>query len=97
MQNGISVYLGLDNTFEENIDLIHTAASYGIQRVFTSFHIPETNLTTFKSQAGSLFNAAKSKNMEIITDISPENADTSWHGKIQSFRDAVSWHHNHTP
>ena len=72
MQNGISVYLGLDNTFEENMDLIHTAASYGIQRVFTSFHIPETNLTTFKSQAGSLFNAAKSKNMEIITDVSPK-------------------------
>lgn len=71
MQNGIAIYLGLDNTFEENIELIDTAASYGIQRIFTSFHIPETDLPVFKAQAGAIFKAAKRKNMEIISDISP--------------------------
>lgn len=71
MQTGIAIYLGLDNTFEENIDLIDTAAHYGIQRIFTSFHIPETDLPAFKSQVGAIFKTAKKKNMEVISDISP--------------------------
>ena len=71
MQTGIAIYLGLDNTFEENLTLIDTAAACGVQRIFTSFHIPETDITTFKAEVGSIFKAAKRKQMEIISDISP--------------------------
>ena len=47
MQTGIAIYLGLDNTFEENLALIDSAAACGVQRIFTSFHIPETDITAF--------------------------------------------------
>ena len=71
MQTGIAIYLGLDNTFEENLTLIDTAAACGVQRIFTSFHIPETDIATFKTEVGSIFKAAKRKQLEIISDISP--------------------------
>ena len=44
MQNGISIYPGLDNTLEENLALIERAASLGLRRLFTSLHIPETEI-----------------------------------------------------
>ena len=42
MENGISLYPGLDNTPDENLALLEKAAQAGIRRVFTSLHIPET-------------------------------------------------------
>lgn len=50
MENGISIYLGLDNTIEENLQLIKTAYKYGIKRIFTSLHIPETNVNLLQEQ-----------------------------------------------
>ena len=38
MENGISVYPGLDNTLEENLALIEYAHQCGIRRIFTSLH-----------------------------------------------------------
>lgn len=43
MQKRISLYVGLNNTAEENLQLLHKAASMGITRIFTSLHIPQTN------------------------------------------------------
>lgn len=43
MKKGISIYPGLDNTPEENIALIQSAARLGITRIFTSLQIPETS------------------------------------------------------
>lgn len=75
MQTGISVYPGLDNSFEENLRLIHTAAKNGVTRIFTSLHIPETDTSVFKTELGSLLHAARSHNMEIISDISPKTME----------------------
>ena len=71
MKTGIAIYLGLDNTFEENIQLIETAAKYGVQRIFTSLHIPETDKNMLKKQIAEVLNVAKKNNMEVISDISP--------------------------
>jgi hypothetical protein len=71
MKTGIAIYLGLDNTFEENIQLIETAAKYGVQRIFTSLHIPETDKNSLKKQISEVLNVAKKNNMEVISDISP--------------------------
>ncbi len=75
MQNGISIYPGLDNSLEENLQLIDTAAQKGITRLFTSFHIPETNKRVFKEEVGIILKAARQSGMEIISDISPQTME----------------------
>ena len=72
MQFGISVYPGLDNTAAENLYLIKLAAAQGVTRLFTSFHIPETNISALKNEISDLFALAKHLHLEIISDISPE-------------------------
>ncbi len=71
MQTGISIYPGLDNSYEENIQLIDSASQKGITRLFTSFHIPETDKTRFKNETGRLLQFARKRDMEIISDVSP--------------------------
>ena len=71
MQNGISIYPGLDNTLSENLALIETAAALGLPRLFTSLHIPETDPSALKRELGVLLKAARAHHMEIISDVSP--------------------------
>ena len=71
MDNGISIYPGLDNTLEENIDLIERAHHCGFRRIFTSLHIPETNYDALKSELSDLLRTARRCDMEVISDISP--------------------------
>ncbi len=71
MENGISLYPGLDNTLEENLQLLSAAAACGIRRVFTSLHIPETNTEVLKRELAEILAAARRYDMEIISDISP--------------------------
>lgn len=71
MDNGISLYPGLDNTPEENLALLERAARAGIRRVFTSLHIPETDVRALKEDLGALLQAGRRHNMEIISDVSP--------------------------
>ncbi len=71
MLNGISIYPGLDNTLEENLDLIRKASRVGLKRIFTSLHIPETNRQALKRELMVLLEAARHEKMEIISDISP--------------------------
>ena len=71
MQNGISIYPGLDNTMEENLALIERAAALGLPRLFTSLHIPETDPGALKRELGVLLKAARAQHMEIISDVSP--------------------------
>ncbi|MCR5757158.1 MAG: MupG family TIM beta-alpha barrel fold protein [Selenomonas sp.] len=72
MENGISLYPGLDNTREENLDLLSAAAACGIRRVFTSLHIPETDTAALKRELAEILAAARQYGMEIISDISPK-------------------------
>lgn len=71
MNNGISVYLGLNNTIEENISLIESAHACGIKRLFTSLHIPETDFKALKEELLSILNCARRYGMEVISDVSP--------------------------
>ena len=71
MENGISLYPGLDNTPDENLALLERAAQAGIRRVFTSLHIPETDVAALKQEIGSLLRAARRHHMEVISDVSP--------------------------
>lgn len=71
MENGISLYPGLDNTLEENLQLLSAAAACGICRVFTSLHIPETDTAVLKRELAEILAAARKYDMEIISDISP--------------------------
>ena len=75
MNKGISIYPGLDNTLEENINLVESAAKSGIKRIFTSFNIPETDKNAFKNEIETIFKAAKKLGMEIISDVSPKTRE----------------------
>ena len=71
MDNGISLYPGLDNTPAENLALLEKAAHDGIRRIFTSLHIPETDVSALKQEIGTLLQAVRRHGMEVISDVSP--------------------------
>ena len=71
MSFGFSVYFGLDNTKEENINLLNDAHRLGFKRVFTSLHIPEANYDILKSEIKDFLELARKYDMDIISDISP--------------------------
>ena len=71
MSFGFSVYFGLDNTKEENINLLNDAHRLGFKRVFTSLHIPEANYDILKYEIYEFLELARKYDMDIISDISP--------------------------
>lgn len=75
MQTGLSIYCGLDISPAENLKLLETAAELGISRIFTSLHIPETNLVNFKVEIKNLLASAKEKHFDVCADISPETKE----------------------
>lgn len=76
MQNGISVYAGLNTSIEENIALIETAASLGLTRIFTSVTIPEANSTEGSNEFATILATGIANGFEIILDITPETLST---------------------
>ncbi len=75
MDIGISIYPGLDNSLEENLQLMHEAARLGMKRVFTSFHIPETDTEAFRQDIGNIMGCARELGLEMISDISPATCE----------------------
>ena len=74
MQNGISIYAGLDYDIEENLSLIETAAALGFKRMFTSAQIPEAeNTETFQYDFAEILATAVANGFEIILDVNAEN------------------------
>ena len=71
VDNGISIYPGLDNSIEENLALIESAHKCGLTRLFTSLHIPETDTGKLKKELHETLRTARDYGMEIISDISP--------------------------
>ncbi|MDU6339887.1 MAG: MupG family TIM beta-alpha barrel fold protein [Clostridium sp.] len=71
MSLGFSIYFGLDNTMEENLQLLKDGKNLGFTRIFTSLHIPEADYSILKSQVKEFFKIAKEYDMDIISDISP--------------------------
>lgn len=74
MQNGISIYAGLDYSSEENLALIEHAADMGFKRLFTSVQIPEAADTdTFLDDLTDILTTAVTNGLEIILDVNAEN------------------------
>ena len=71
MKLGISIYPGLDTNREKSLLLLQNAAALGYRRVFSSLHIPESNVTALREEALYLFAFAESLGLEVIADISP--------------------------
>ncbi|MBU5674886.1 DUF871 family protein [Alkaliphilus sp. MSJ-5] len=71
---GISLYNGMNSTLEENLKYMELASSYGIKKVFTSFHIPESNNNVYE-EFNEILNKSKELGMELIIDISKSYMD----------------------
>ncbi|MCR2045207.1 MupG family TIM beta-alpha barrel fold protein [Anaerosalibacter massiliensis] len=66
---GISVYAGMDNSIEEIIEYLNKAHKFGIQTLFTSAHIPETN-ENFLNDLRILLEESSRLGFTTIIDIS---------------------------
>ncbi|NFK80283.1 DUF871 domain-containing protein [Clostridium botulinum] len=72
MGKGISIFLGMDNSIDEILELIKIAKNNGYDRIFTSLHIPEANYNVIVEEFKLALDMAKKMNMKIIADISPK-------------------------
>ncbi len=74
MENGISIYAGLDYDSAENLSLIETAAALGFKRLFTSAQIPEAaNAENFFDELTDILTTAVTYGFEIILDVNVDN------------------------
>lgn len=74
MQNGISIYAGLDYDAVENLALIEEAATLGFKRLFTSAQIPEVaDSETFQDDFADILTTATLNGLEIILDVNADN------------------------
>ena len=71
MAKGISVFLGMDISLEDNLKLVDLASKHNYDRLFTSLHIPEADYTTIIKEFKSLVKFAKERGFIVIADISP--------------------------
>lgn len=71
MAKGISVFVGMNYSLEENKQFIIKAKEYGYSGVFTSLHIPEANYEKAVEEFKELARLCGSLDMNIIADISP--------------------------
>lgn len=71
MQTGISLYPGLVSYDRPFAAIIAQAASYGISRIFTSLHIPETDTDALRRDLRALLRAANHYHLDVIADVSP--------------------------
>ncbi|MBL4937348.1 DUF871 domain-containing protein [Clostridium sp. YIM B02515] len=71
MPKGISVFVGMNYSLEENMEFIKKAKKYGFSSIFTSLHIPEANYEKAIEQFKEITELSKTLNMNIIADISP--------------------------
>ena len=74
METGISVYPGLGGTIQEKTARIERAAALGMTRLFTSFHIPETDPAAFRKELQAVLDTARQCQLDIVADVSPASA-----------------------
>ncbi|ERI93648.1 hypothetical protein HMPREF1982_01630 [Clostridiales bacterium oral taxon 876 str. F0540] len=71
MPKGISVFVGMNYSLEENMIFIEKAKEYGFSNIFTSLHIPEANYEKAVEEFKQIAELSKKLGMNIIADISP--------------------------
>ncbi|BEU87951.1 MupG family TIM beta-alpha barrel fold protein [Selenomonas sp. TAMA-11512] len=69
MKTGISIYPGVDNTSEENLRLLDSAAHLGISRLFISCNTNLKNFDDSKEIFSKVVQRARQLNFEIILDM----------------------------
>lgn len=72
MNKGITIYPGLDNTPEENLQFLEQAAFCGFTRVFLSLVLPYADLPRAKAELPEILAVARKLHMEIIASLTPE-------------------------
>ncbi|AST57006.1 cell surface protein [Thermoanaerobacterium thermosaccharolyticum] len=72
MSFGVSIYLNDKFTLDNNMRYVKLAKENGIERVFTSFNLPEINYEEKLKEIKDLIEYIKSLNMQITVDISPK-------------------------
>lgn len=72
MKIGISLYPGLTKPPMPYKAYFKELTDYGISRVFTSLHIPETNVSALQQELHAMLTAAKQYDLDVIADVSPK-------------------------
>lgn len=67
---GISVFPGMEVSIEENLEYMKKAKEKGIEILFTSMHIPETDKIREKKEFEKILEYSKKLEMKLIVDIS---------------------------
>jgi len=83
MLKGISIYLGMENTLEQNKALMLKARAYGFTKAFLSLHIPEAKEQAIHQELGEIAALANKLHMDLLADIT---ATTKVEGGISQVR-----------
>ena len=69
---GISVFCGLNQTVEQNINYLQLARQCGYSKLFTSLHIPESDSESLVLDARRILLCAAELGFRVTADISPQ-------------------------
>jgi len=70
---GISVYIGLGQSFEQNVSFLKLARQCGYSELFTSMHIPESDPASTALEARRLLLQAGELGFGVTADVSPRS------------------------
>ena len=68
---GISVFLGMGQSLQENLAYMMSARTLGYSRIFTSLHIPEADSGEFRAEGRKMLTSAGERGYKVTADISP--------------------------
>ena len=71
VHKGISLYPGLGMPLDEMLRRLDEAAGLGVDRLFLSFHIPETDPAAFDRQVAPLLSRARELGLATVGDLVP--------------------------
>ena len=68
---GVSVFFGMEQSYQQNCEYLERAASLEYRYLFTSLHIPESKVAEVWQQAAKTLEYANSLGFAVTADISP--------------------------
>lgn len=72
---GVAFFTGMEQSVEQNIEYLRLAANQGVQRLFTSLHIPEADCRSLVVDCRKVLTVAKQLGFSVTADISPRTWD----------------------